>query len=94
MSIASRLAKLERGLQPYALPMAEGVPLLAALLAVPLPEGRYPALPLSSNGLVPYLLAHTGNDHHEGPQGLSERQGAFGDTRGSEAVDGVIGGQR
>ncbi len=43
-----KLAKLERGLQPYALPMAEVVPLLAALLAVPLPEGRYPALPLSS----------------------------------------------
>jgi class 3 adenylate cyclase/predicted ATPase len=42
-----KLAKLERGLAPYALPVAEMVPLLAALLAVPLPEGRYPALAVS-----------------------------------------------
>jgi predicted ATPase len=42
-----KLAKLEQGLAPYTLPMAEVVPLLAALLSVPLPEGRYPTLPLS-----------------------------------------------
>jgi class 3 adenylate cyclase len=42
-----KLAKLEQSLQPYALPMAEVVPLLATLLSVPLPEGRYPALSLS-----------------------------------------------
>ena len=43
-----KLAKLEGGLQLYALPMEEVVPLLAALLAIPLPESRYPVLPLSS----------------------------------------------
>lgn len=39
-----KLAKLERGLQPYALSVKDVVPLFAALLSVPLPEGRYPAL--------------------------------------------------
>jgi class 3 adenylate cyclase len=34
------LDKLERALQGYRLPQAEVIPLLAALLAVPLPEGR------------------------------------------------------
>ena len=42
-----KLAKVERGLAPYALPVENVVPLLAALLSVPLPEGRYPALYLS-----------------------------------------------
>ena len=41
---ATRLGKLEAGLQPYRLPLAEVVPLLAALLSVPLPTERYAAL--------------------------------------------------
>ena len=45
---AARLEKLERGLATYRFPLAETVPLFAALLSVPLPEGRYPAL-----GLIP-----------------------------------------
>jgi class 3 adenylate cyclase/predicted ATPase len=39
--------KLERALQGSGLPLAEAVPLLAALLAVPLPEGCYAALTLT-----------------------------------------------
>jgi predicted ATPase len=42
---AMRLDKLERGLQGYGLPLEEVVPLLAALLSVPL-QGRYTALTL------------------------------------------------
>jgi predicted ATPase len=45
----ARLAKLEQALCPSRQPLAEVVPLLAALLAVPLPEERYPALNLSPN---------------------------------------------
>src|SRR5262245_29653572 len=41
------LDKLERALQGLRLPQAEVIPLLAALLSVPLPEGRYPALALT-----------------------------------------------
>src|SRR5262245_9172353 len=41
------LDKLERALQGYRLPQAEVIPLLAALLSVPLPEGRYPILTLT-----------------------------------------------
>jgi class 3 adenylate cyclase/predicted ATPase len=41
---AARLAKLEVGLQPYRLPLAEVVPLLAGLLSVPLPAERYAPL--------------------------------------------------
>jgi class 3 adenylate cyclase/predicted ATPase len=41
---ATRLAKLEAGLRPYDLPLAEVVPLLAGLLSVPLPAERYAAL--------------------------------------------------
>ena len=41
------LDKLERALQGSRLPQEEVVPLLAALLSVPLPEGRYPALTLT-----------------------------------------------
>ena len=37
-----KLTKLERALQPLSLPLHEVVPLMAALLAVPLPDGRYP----------------------------------------------------
>ena len=39
-----RLRKLEEVLQPSPLPLAEVVPLLAALLALPLPDDRYPPL--------------------------------------------------
>ena len=41
------LDKLERALQGSRLSHAEVIPLLAALLSVPLPEGRYPALTLT-----------------------------------------------
>jgi predicted ATPase len=44
---ATRLAKLEEGLRPYGLPLAEMVPLLAGLLSVPLPAERYTALTLT-----------------------------------------------
>jgi predicted ATPase len=45
---ATKLAKLEAGLQPYHLPLAEVVPLLAGLLSVPLPAERYAALTWTS----------------------------------------------
>jgi class 3 adenylate cyclase len=41
------LDKLERALQGSRLSHAEVIPLLAALLSVPLPDGRYPALTLT-----------------------------------------------
>jgi class 3 adenylate cyclase len=41
------LDKLERALQGLRLPQEDVIPLLAALLSVPLPEGRYPALTLT-----------------------------------------------
>ena len=44
---ATRLAKLEAGLRPYGLPLAEVVPLLAGLLSVPLPAERYAPLTLT-----------------------------------------------
>jgi class 3 adenylate cyclase len=44
---ATRLAKLEAGLQPYRLAAGEVVPLLAGLLSVPLPAERYAALTLT-----------------------------------------------
>jgi len=44
---ATKLAKLEAGLQPYNLPLAEVVPLFAGLLSVPLPTERYAALTLT-----------------------------------------------
>jgi class 3 adenylate cyclase len=58
------LDKLERALQESGLPLAEIVPLLAALLAVPLSEGRYAALTLTPqqqrqqtlNALVAWLI--------------------------------------
>jgi class 3 adenylate cyclase len=46
-SPATKLTKLEMGLRLYDLPLAEVVPLLASLLAVPLPAERYPALTLT-----------------------------------------------
>jgi class 3 adenylate cyclase/tetratricopeptide (TPR) repeat protein len=44
---ATRLAKLEQVLASTSLLRAEAVPLLAALLSLPLPEGRYAALTLT-----------------------------------------------
>ena len=44
---ATRLAKLEAGLRPYRLPLAEVVPLLAGLLSVPVPVERSAALTLT-----------------------------------------------
>jgi predicted ATPase len=43
-----KLAKLEQALQTLSLPLHEVVPLLAALLTVPLPDGRYPPLQMTS----------------------------------------------
>ena len=42
-----KLTKLERALQPFSFPLHEVVPLMAALLAVPLPDGRYPPLQMT-----------------------------------------------
>jgi class 3 adenylate cyclase/predicted ATPase len=61
----ARLAKLERVLDALRQPLTEVVPLLAALLAVPLPEGSYAALTLTPqqqrqqtlDTLVAWLLA-------------------------------------
>ena len=62
---ATRLAKLEAGLRPYGLPLAEVVPLLAGLLSVPLPAERYAPLTLTPqqqkqqtlDALVAWLVA-------------------------------------
>jgi class 3 adenylate cyclase/predicted ATPase len=43
----TRLSKLERLLTTYPFPLEEVVPLFAALLSVPLPEGAYPTLALT-----------------------------------------------
>src|SRR5882672_8672149 len=63
---AARLATLEQALQTAGLPLAEVVPLLAALLSLPVPE-QYPPLALSAQrqkqktqeALVAWLLAET-----------------------------------
>src|SRR5215471_10250319 len=63
---AARLARLEQALQTVGLPLAEVVPLLAALLSLPVPE-QYPPLALSPQrqkqktleALVAWLLAET-----------------------------------
>src|SRR5262245_37695226 len=63
---AARLATLEQALQTVGLPLAEVVPLLAALLSLPVPE-QYPSLTLSpqrqkqktQEALVAWLLAET-----------------------------------
>src|SRR5262249_56446393 len=44
---ATKLSKLEAGLRPYNLLLAEVVPLLAGLLSVPLPAERYALLTLT-----------------------------------------------
>ena len=62
----ARLTTLEQAIQAARLPLEEAVPLLAALLAVPVPE-RYPPLTLSpqrqkqqtQEALVAWLLAET-----------------------------------
>src|SRR6266446_226513 len=41
-----KLRKLEHALSQYRLPVEETVPLFAPLLTLPLPENRYPLLPL------------------------------------------------
>jgi class 3 adenylate cyclase/tetratricopeptide (TPR) repeat protein len=46
-SPAEKLERLEALLAPYEVPLPDVVPLLAALLALPLPEDRYPPLMLS-----------------------------------------------
>jgi predicted ATPase len=43
----AKVAELEQWLQTYRFPQPETVPLVAALLSVPLPEGHYPPLPRS-----------------------------------------------
>jgi class 3 adenylate cyclase/tetratricopeptide (TPR) repeat protein len=43
----AKLEKLEQALSPYRLPLEESVPLFAPLLALPMPENRYPPLNLS-----------------------------------------------
>src|SRR5205807_7868949 len=43
-----KLGKLEQTLRQYRLPLDETVPLFAPLLALPVPEHRYPLLNLSS----------------------------------------------
>ncbi len=43
----TKLTKLEQMLAGTGRPLAESVPLIAALLSLPLPEGRYPALTLT-----------------------------------------------
>jgi class 3 adenylate cyclase len=43
----TQLATLEQALADTSLPLEEAVPLLAALLSLPLPEGRYPTLSVS-----------------------------------------------
>ena len=46
-TLDEKLGKLEAALSQYRLPREESVPLLAPLLALPLPENRYPLLNLS-----------------------------------------------
>lgn len=60
-----KLHKLEEVLGQSGLPLDEAVPLFAALLSLPLPEGRYPALTLppeqlrqrTFDAVVAWLLA-------------------------------------
>ncbi|CAB1072083.1 Proteins incorrectly called adenylate cyclase [Olavius algarvensis Delta 1 endosymbiont] len=47
----TRLAKLEQMLEPTSLPLAETVPLIAALLSLSFPEERYPSLTLTPQKL-------------------------------------------
>src|SRR5262249_8258395 len=44
---ATKLGKLEAGLRPYGLPLAEVMPLFAGLLSIPLPAERYAPLTLT-----------------------------------------------
>ena len=53
---AERLEKLEHVLGQYRLALEETVPLLAALLSLPLPDGRYPLLTLTPQRQKPKTL--------------------------------------
>ena len=61
-----KVGKLEQMLRQHRLPLAESVPLFAPLLSLPIPEDRYPALPVSPQRqrqqtletLVAILLEH------------------------------------
>ena len=61
-----KVGKLEQMLSQHRLPLAESVPLFAPLLSLPIPEDRYPALPVSPQRqrqqtletLVAILLEH------------------------------------
>src|SRR5262245_21366720 len=63
----ARLATLEQALQTASLPLTDVVPLLAALLSLPVPEEQYPPLALSpqrqkqktQEALVAWLMAET-----------------------------------
>ncbi|WP_179136847.1 MutS-related protein [Candidatus Entotheonella palauensis] len=46
-SIDTKLSKMENALQPYGLPLADTIPVLAALLSLSVPETRYPPLQLT-----------------------------------------------
>ena len=46
-SVKARLAKLEKMLEHYDQPLSNSVPLIGALMSLPIPEDRYPALDLS-----------------------------------------------
>ena len=46
-SVEEKLLKLEKSLEPYSQPLPEVVPLLAALMSLPIPEDRYPPLGLT-----------------------------------------------
>src|SRR5262249_13178819 len=46
-AVEAKLEKLEQELRHSRLPLAESVPLLAILLSLPLPDGRYPSLALT-----------------------------------------------
>src|SRR5262249_10782102 len=46
-TLDEKVGKLEYALSQYRLPVEESVPLLASVLALPLPENRYPPLTLS-----------------------------------------------
>jgi class 3 adenylate cyclase/tetratricopeptide (TPR) repeat protein len=69
-AVDTQLAKLEQALAGTSLPLEDAVPLLAALLSLPLPEDRYPALSVTpqqqrhqtQDVLVAWLLEEA--EHH------------------------------
>jgi class 3 adenylate cyclase len=66
-----KLTKLEQALQTLSVPLHEVVPLMAALLAVPLPDGRYPPLHMTPrqqrqqtyDALVAWMLEEAERQH-------------------------------